>query len=264
MTTTQSIRTLTETLFADIDANAWDRCREAAAPGCRVQMGGQALDREGWIGMGQMFFAGFPGGKHELDDVIVAGNCATALGVFRGTHGGAVFGVPASGRPLALPFTSVFRFVEGRVATAHIQFDAMAMLAQIGGLPAPGAGEVVTRMLAACDAQDWATCQTLVSPQVVARIGGQTLDRDAWMGFGKLFMAAFPDGHHELHDVLVAGDRVTTVATFTGTHRGDFMGLAATGRRISFPVIHVDRIADGAIVEHRGEFDSALVARQLQ
>ena len=56
---------------------------------------------------------------------------------------------------------------------------------------------VVRRFCEAVDRQDWATTKELAAPSCRARAGGQDLDRDAWLGMGQMFAAAFPDGKHE-------------------------------------------------------------------
>src|SRR5580765_21227 len=64
--------------------------------------------------------------------------------------------------------------------------------------------------------------------------------------------AAFPDLRHALEEQFVAGEVVTTIALARGTHLGDLLGRPATGREVSFMVISVDRVVDGAIVQHYG------------
>ena len=70
-----------------------------------------------------------------------------------------------------------------------------------------------------------------------------------------MFFSAFPDLHATI-DVLVAeGDLVVGLITNTGTHTGDFMGIPATGKKVSFTETHIVRIADGKAVEHWGNQD---------
>jgi predicted ester cyclase len=40
-------------------------------------------------------------------------------------------------------------------------------------------------------------------------------------------------------------------------------GIAPTGRRIKMPVMHLDRVVDGQIVEHRGLGDLTIMMQQL-
>jgi steroid delta-isomerase-like uncharacterized protein len=257
-------RATVEKFLSTVDAQQWDAVYELVAPACRARFAGQDLDREGWRQFGMGLYAGFPDGRHDVHEILATGDRVVVIATFRGTHRGEVFGVPATGKTVAFRVIHVDRVVDGRIVEHLAELDASGLLAQLGAMPAPAAGpSIPEQMLSACEAQDWDRCSALVSPDVRAHIGAQTMGRDEWMGFGKMFMAAFPDGRHDYALVLHAGEHVITAATFSGTHTGAFMGLPPTGKRIAFPVIHIDRVVDGTIVEHRGEFDSAILMRQL-
>lgn len=75
--------------------------------------------------------------------------------------------------------------------------------------------------------------------------------------------AAFPDGRWTIEDQLAEGDKVLTRWTFSGTHKGMFMGMAATGRKITVTGMCIDRIVNGRIVEEWEEWDSLGMMRQL-
>jgi predicted ester cyclase len=62
--------------------------------------------------------------------------------------------------------------------------------------------------------------------------------------------AAFPDLHVAIEDMLADGDRVVTRQTFSGTHGGEWSGVPATGRTVSWAVIDIVRLADGLLVDH--------------
>ncbi len=78
-----------------------------------------------------------------------------------------------------------------------------------------------------------------------------------------LFRAAFPDQWWQIEDLIAEGDRVVARTTMTGTHRGDFFGLPATGRSVRVSGVHVMRIANGQIAEHWGNNDDLGLMRQL-
>jgi len=61
---------------------------------------------------------------------------------------------------------------------------------------------------------------------------------------------AFPDGRFTLGGLIAEGDRVAARWTFQGTHRGEFIGIAATGKQVSMAGITIDRFAGGKVVEH--------------
>ena len=135
MTTQASPENIIKTLFDRIDRQDWPAVLEMVAPSVRVRAGGHDLDRDGWLGMGKMFYAGFPDGKHDIQSCIVQGDTVAARGVWRGTHRGEFQGVPASGRSVAIDFLSMERVVEGRIVEHHAHFDALSLMQQIGALP---------------------------------------------------------------------------------------------------------------------------------
>jgi predicted ester cyclase len=51
---------------------------------------------------------------------------------------------------------------------------------------------------------------------------------------------------------VAAGDLVTTYKTYYGTHQGEFLGIPATGKKISFYTVDAMRVVDGKITEHWG------------
>ena len=51
--------------------------------------------------------------------------------------------------------------------------------------------------------------------------------------------------------------------TMTGTQKGDFFGIAPTGRRVSVNQINIERIRDGRIAEHWRVTDELALMRQL-
>lgn len=73
-----------------------------------------------------------------------------------------------------------------------------------------------------------------------------------WMASAR---ASFPDLAGEVEDVVAAGDRVAGRVTWSGTHRGTFVGVAPTGGRVAFTAIHIVRLAGGRIVEWWGVAD---------
>src|SRR5436309_13122373 len=71
---------------------------------------------------------------------------------------------------------------------------------------------------------------------------GRTPDKAGARELYKVLCAAFPDCHAEFHWLLVAGDLVTTYKTYLGTYRGEFSGVAPTGRKIQVETGDVTRV----------------------
>ena len=79
----------------------------------------------------------------------------------------------------------------------------------------------------------------------------------------KLENKAFPDMQAKLEDMIAEGDKIACRWTATGTHKGEFMGIPATNKQVTVTGIHIDRIADGKIVETWNYSDMMEVMQQL-
>lgn len=77
------------------------------------------------------------------------------------------------------------------------------------------------------------------------------------------FHSAFPDLQVTIAEILAEGDLVAERQTMRGTHRGEFFGLHPTGRRVAMAGIHLFRIRDGKLVEHRANNDDLGLLQQL-
>jgi predicted ester cyclase len=75
--------------------------------------------------------------------------------------------------------------------------------------------------------------------------------------------AVFPDWHVDVQDLIAEGDKVVVRATGHGTHRGEFMGIAPTGRLISVTWIAIYRVRDGKLAEHWQNIDELGLLKQL-
>ena len=77
------------------------------------------------------------------------------------------------------------------------------------------------------------------------------------------FRHAFPDLVTTLEDVFAVGDRVAVRGTDRATHRGAFIGRAATGRRVTMTWIAIFQLRDGKAVEGWVETDLQHLLDQL-
>ncbi len=79
-----------------------------------------------------------------------------------------------------------------------------------------------------------------------------------------MYRAAFPDLRMEALDVLVSGDKAVARVRATGTHQGEFLGMAATGRSVDVQLIDITRFGDDGLArEHWGVFDALAMMQQL-
>ena len=78
-----------------------------------------------------------------------------------------------------------------------------------------------------------------------------------------VYRNAFPDVHFTIDEQIAEGDKVVTRWTARGTHKGELLGIPATGKSSTVTGIGVDRIVNGKIVESWGIFDQFGMMQQL-
>lgn len=77
------------------------------------------------------------------------------------------------------------------------------------------------------------------------------------------YFDSFPDLHISLDELIAEGDRVFARTTMTGTHDGEYKGIAPTGRNVAADCAEVYRLADGKIVGYWCLLNVAGLLRQL-
>src|SRR5690348_16379628 len=75
--------------------------------------------------------------------------------------------------------------------------------------------------------------------------------------------AAFPDLYWDVHETIAEDDRIVTYSTWTGTHRGEFFGIPATGRRVRVEAWTKDRYRHGRLIQSRIIMDVVGMLTQL-
>jgi len=78
-----------------------------------------------------------------------------------------------------------------------------------------------------------------------------------------MLRSAFPDFKATIDDIVAEGDKVVIRQTWSGTQKGEFMGVPPTGKSVSFGVIDIIRVAGGKFAEHWGQMDSTGLMQQL-
>ncbi len=85
-------------------------------------------------------------------------------------------------------------------------------------------------------------------------------------GFKTFFTAmrtAFPDMKVEPQTMVTEGDQVAFAYTLTGTHKGDFNGIAPTGKSIEVRGMQIGRFENGKMVERWGSSDELGILKQI-
>ena len=126
--------------------------------------------------------------------------------------------------------------------------------------------ELVRAGFQAFNAGDTGGCLALAAPDLIsnlAELPEPQHGRDAWRQGFEVMRRAFPDLQAHIEDIVAAQDKVAVRLRFRGTHRGEFLGIPATGRIIEYVSHEFYRIADGLIAEEWICSDMATLLGQL-
>jgi steroid delta-isomerase-like uncharacterized protein len=79
-----------------------------------------------------------------------------------------------------------------------------------------------------------------------------------------MYRSAFPDLKVTLEDQVAEGDKVVNRWTAQGTHLGEYMGIAPTGKEVRFAGMHISHITqEGKIAENWEVYDLMGLMRQI-
>ena len=92
---------------------------------------------------------------------------------------------------------------------------------------------------------------------------GQGTGREGFKTFFTALTTAFPDAHIEPAHVVADDDHIAIAYTLTGTHEGEFHGLAPTGKTIEVRGMQIARFENAEIVERWGSSDELGILTQL-
>ena len=94
-------------------------------------------------------------------------------------------------------------------------------------------------------------------------VPGQASGRQGTVELFTMIHAAFPDLRITAEDMVAEGDKVVARGTMSGTHKGEFIGIAPTGKQVTVVLIEIIRIVAGKMVEHWNVVDSLGMMQQL-
>lgn len=121
------------------------------------------------------------------------------------------------------------------------------------------------RWIQAFNERDWTTEASYRAPDFVAHLSGAPgpLDNAGWMQYMSAFTAGLPDAQIFVDSSIGERDLVASRWTLTGTHRGTFQGVPATGRQITITGVDLSRVVNGKITEHWAQFDVLAMLQQI-
>ncbi len=106
----------------------------------------------------------------------------------------------------------------------------------------------------------------LISPSHALQgpnIFGSSVGPEAYKRQVSSFLKAYPDLHWTIEDTIAEKDKVVACWTLSGTHKGDFMGVPATNRKVCVGGITIHHIAGGRIMDSHSNWDALGMMQQL-
>ncbi|HVP93223.1 MAG TPA: ester cyclase [Acidobacteriota bacterium] len=73
---------------------------------------------------------------------------------------------------------------------------------------------------------------------------------------------AFLDWYETIEDIIAEGDKVWVLLSYTGTHKGEFMGLPPTGKAIKTKSVDIYRVVNGKLAEYWNVTDNLGILRK--
>lgn len=110
---------------------------ELCAPGYTAVLGGNPpMDRAGHEMFSRAFYSAFPDLSHSVDEVFGTGDRVAVRFTLRGTHSAPFFGIPATGKSVAVTANVLMHIGDRKVTHLYGAFDEAGLLRQLGVLQA--------------------------------------------------------------------------------------------------------------------------------
>jgi predicted ester cyclase len=248
---------------------------------------GQKPGLEGLKEAYTMFNTPFPDLAFIFADVIAEDDLVVGRGVISGTHEGEFFGVAGTGKKVNWTGTRIFRLKDLRVTEGWVNIDMMSLMQQMGVVPAPPAPdpstipprkelsgapstreknkELMTRFIEEVwnkgnlDVADEIFHPDHTSPSAPGLPAGA----EGVKFIATQFRNAFPDYWMKIELMVAEDDRIAAKFLQGGTHKGELMGIPATGKKAEWTETGILRIADGKVVESWYDVDMMGMMQQL-
>jgi predicted ester cyclase len=120
---------------------------------------------------------------------------------------------------------------------------------------------IVRGFIEAYNARQLDLVDDFVSPNYIDH--EKNIDREGLKQLIAMGINAFPDWYETIEDIIAEGDKVWVLLAYTGTHKGEFVGLAPTGKKITSKAVDIYRIVDGKLAEYWNVTDNLNIFKQV-
>ncbi|MDZ4769602.1 MAG: ester cyclase family protein [Chloroflexota bacterium] len=238
-----------------------------------AQVTGLPPGAEGVVAAHDQLDDSFPDINFTVEDLGVEGDRVAIRVRATGTNTGSFYGFPPTDKHIEWTAHRILRVANGQFIEAWNEFDQVGILMQMGIIPSftpppnPEANKaIVLRLYEEENKGNVDIVDELMSPDFV--IHGDALN-PYQKGLEPLKLAAravqdaFPDLVVTVEDIMAYGDKVVARLRWTGTHTKPFMGMPASGRKMSWTAIGTNRFENGKIVERWFNSDTFSLLQQF-
>ncbi len=120
---------------------------------------------------------------------------------------------------------------------------------------------IVRRFIEAYNKRNLDLIDDFVAPDYVDHTN--KVDREGLKQLFNMGLTAFPDWHETIEDIIAEGDKVLVRLAYTGTHTGEFMRLAPTGKKITSKTVGIYRVVNGKLAEYWNVTDNVNIFKQI-
>ena len=92
---------------------------------------------------------------------------------------------------------------------------------------------------------------------------GSAIGPEAYKGAVTRFLTGFPDLRFSIDDMVAEDEKLVVSWNISGTHKGEFMGVPATNKKVSIDGITINHIVNGKIMDSYANYDTLGLYRQL-
>jgi steroid delta-isomerase-like uncharacterized protein len=238
-----------------------------------------------------MYITAFPDFHFTIEDIFAEDDMVAIRWGCTGTHQGELMGIPPTGVSVVGTGISIQQYSGGKIKESWLFSDDLGMMQQLGavtpGRPSPenymwGAPSEVTGDPGDPEAnkalvmrypeevwnqQNLDVLREICSEDLIVHNPANSphsyMDIETEELTIKAYLAALPDFHVTVEDIVAEGDKVVCRWTATGAHLGELSGIPPTGRHLTFTGATIFRIADGKIVELWWSWDTMGLMQQL-
>lgn len=287
--------------WADFNDRNFDALKNCyASDATSTQLGGNKTELTGAadiIAESQNFAKQFPDVRGEQQLILVHGKRLVSISVLHGTNTGPLIGADGkekkgTGKKVGFWFGHAIDVAADPLQVVReLQVrDSGSVAMQLGLSKGPGRAllaplttpaQVVisadspteeqniatdTAEIVAWNKRDAAATESYQAPDIVVHDTTYAKDMNLAQNTAdsKKFWTGFSDGKISYRIIWAAGDYVVVEGQFTGTNDGKLMGVAKTGRKVSLPILEIDRLEGGKIKESWEFYDSGMLAAQLK